>query len=430
MSPIHRRGDIDWRYRRNIANTLPNYGDPGDPLATSRRHSSVTGDLRFTVIYRPGANNPADILSRQPLRQTESEAQEQAHAAFAATIAVPNGISQEAMLKATQEDLALQAARQSLCTGRWCLKDAESRSLYTLRHELSEAKGLLLRGDRLVMPTSLRQKSLQLAHTGHMGIKKTSARLQTKVWWPGMTAAAEAMVRACTLCAACSNQGECKATPLQPTQLPEGAWLSLGVDFLGPIQGQMVMVVIDHYSRFPVVQVLQNTDCAMVLRKLDSMFKLLGRPLEVTSDNGPPFSAKDFSDGLANLGVRHRRITPLHPEANGLTERLNRGLNKAIRAAVSDGNNWKEAVEDWLMAYRLTPHSSTGLPPADLMFGRKVNGPIPCWKPSAPLSVSRKELHQRDAAAKARMKSYADASRGARPHQFKVGDLVLQRKTQ
>jgi putative transposase len=389
-------------------------------------------DLQFNVTYQPGPSNPSDILSRQPLllQVDTADCQEYEHAygLQAATAAMPNGLSLEEVRQASRSDLVITAAKQSLLTGQWRLRDAETRSLYAVRHELSEVNDILLRGERLVVPAILRLKTLQLAHTGHMGIHKTIARLHSKVWWPGMAAAAESMVRSCTYCAACSNEAECKAAPMQPTPLPEGPWLSLGIDFLC-VQNDMLLVCVDHYSRFPVVQFFRNTNCAAVLDKLAGIFRLLGTPLEVTSDNGPPFSAAEFSAGLAKMGVKHRRITPLYPQSNGITERLNRALNKAIRAAIAEGKNWKMAVEDWLMAYRLTPHSATKAPPADIMFGRKVNGPIPCASPSAPLSVTREDLLQQDASAKKRMKSYADRVRGARLHHFKVGDKVLRRLT-
>ncbi len=343
----------------------------------------------------------------------------------AATAVIPNRLSLEDVRKVSQNDLIITAATQSLRTSQWRLRDAESQSLHAVRHKLSEVNNLLLRGERLVMPSALRRRTLQLAHTGHMGIKKTIARLQTKVWWPGMAAEAEAMVRSCAYCAACSNEAECKASPMQPTPLPDGPWLSLGIDFLC-VQNEMLLVCVDHYSRFPVVQFFHNTNCSAVLGKLASIFKLLGTPLEVTSDNGPPFSSAEFSDSLAKMGIKHRRITPLYPQANGITERLNRGLNKAICAAVAEGKNWKTAVDDWLSAYRLTPHSVTKEPPADIMFGRKVNGPIPRPMPSEPLSVTHEDLQWCNTTAKMRMKSYADKVCGASKHHFKVGDKVLQ----
>ena len=45
---------------------------------------------------------------------------------------------------------------------------------------------LVLRGNRIIMPESLWQHTLSLAHEGHRGIVRTKARLREKVWWPNM----------------------------------------------------------------------------------------------------------------------------------------------------------------------------------------------------------------------------------------------------
>ena len=59
---------------------------------------------------------------------------------------------------------------------------------------------LVLRGTRIIMPESLRERTVELAHEGHQGIVKTKARLRTKVWWSGVDRAAEQACRACHAC--------------------------------------------------------------------------------------------------------------------------------------------------------------------------------------------------------------------------------------
>ena len=60
------------------------------------------------------------------------------------------------------------------------------KSLYQLRTELTVTQGreLLLRGKRLVVPASLQQKVVGIAHEGHQGMVKTKALLREKVWFP------------------------------------------------------------------------------------------------------------------------------------------------------------------------------------------------------------------------------------------------------
>lgn len=46
-----------------------------------------------------------------------------------------------------------------------------------------------LRLNKIVVPKSLREKLLFLAHdvSGHLGLKKTLDRLQRNCWWPGIS---------------------------------------------------------------------------------------------------------------------------------------------------------------------------------------------------------------------------------------------------
>uniref|UniRef100_A0A1I8HEZ0 CCHC-type domain-containing protein n=1 Tax=Macrostomum lignano TaxID=282301 RepID=A0A1I8HEZ0_9PLAT len=383
--------------------------------------------------HNPGADNPADVLSRQP-RPTppnnQGEDLDTAYIAMTAQAAAPNSISLETIKVAAAGDKAIQAAVSGLRSRRWQLDSHDTRSLHGLRHELSQHDGLLLKGHQIVVPAILRYRCLQLAHQGHLGVQKTLARLQTKVWWPSMRASVENFVNSCLSCKACTNTAELKAAPLQPTELPQGPWLELGLDFLGPIRGHMLLVCTDYFSRFPLVQTMSgSTAAAPVIRTLRQWFSTFGQPVKITTDNGPPFSSAEFNAFLRSQGVHHHRTTPLHPQANGLVERCNRGLNKAIRAAILEGSDWQAALDDYLAAYRRTPHAATGMAPADLLFGRQLNDTIPSLRHSRPVDARRQTVRGHDSRAKERMKAFADSKRGATDHQITVGDLVLRRLT-
>ncbi|KAH8325482.1 hypothetical protein KR067_006642 [Drosophila pandora] len=62
-------------------------------------------------------------------------------------------------------------------------KPGSLKQLYPFRYELSAIGALLLRGNRIVIP-SLRNRVLELAHEGHPGESAMKRRLRSKVWWP------------------------------------------------------------------------------------------------------------------------------------------------------------------------------------------------------------------------------------------------------
>ena len=79
---------------------------------------------------------------------------------------------------------------------------------------------LVLRGDRIVIPQTIRKIVLEIAHEGHQGIVKTKSRLRTKVWWPKMDADAE---KICKSCQACQLVGQYLAPePMQGKEPPMG----------------------------------------------------------------------------------------------------------------------------------------------------------------------------------------------------------------
>uniref|UniRef100_A0A1I8HXB3 Reverse transcriptase n=1 Tax=Macrostomum lignano TaxID=282301 RepID=A0A1I8HXB3_9PLAT len=108
--------------------------------------------------------------------------------------------------------------------------------------------------------------------------------------------------------------------------------------------------------------------------------------------------------------------------------RLNRSINKVVRAAIEERRDWRAALDEWLLAYRNTPHTATGRAPAELLMGRRPNDIIPAARPSQRVRINEQRLREADAGAKAAMKQHADAKRRPRRHDVQVGDSVLRRR--
>ena len=48
-----------------------------------------------------------------------------------------------------------------------------------------------------------------------------------------------------------------------------------------------------------------------------------------------------------------------------------------MRIAQAEGKDWKDEVRKYLVAYRSTPYTTTGVSPAELLFGRKMRTKLP-----------------------------------------------------
>ncbi len=56
-------------------------------------------------------------------------------------------------------------------------------------------KNIILRGNRIVMPTSLQQRAISIAHEGHQGLVKTRKLIREKIWFPGIDEKVKQMIQ-------------------------------------------------------------------------------------------------------------------------------------------------------------------------------------------------------------------------------------------
>ncbi|ELU15607.1 hypothetical protein CAPTEDRAFT_31075, partial [Capitella teleta] len=85
------------------------------------------------------------------------------------------------------------------------------------------------------------------------------------------------------------------------------------------------------------------------------------------------------------------------------------------------GKSWKQELWTFLKQYRATPHSSTGIVPAEALYGRNIETEIPSMLKTHP----EKDLREKDEEFKRKMKRYADQKRRVRMSDIKVNDKVL-----
>ena len=144
---------------------------------------------------------------------------------------------------------------------------------------------------------------------------------------------------------------------------------------------------------------------------------MFGTPRVVKSDNGPPFNGEEFEKFAQVLRFKHRRVTPLWPRANGEVERFLKTLKKYIKAAKTEGKNWRKELQSFLRNYRTTPHATTGVAPSVLLMKRAVRNKIPQIKNVDPIAEI---IRKHDSIQKMKIKAYAD-SKGY----VKLGDIIL-----
>ena len=64
--------------------------------------------------------------------------------------------------------------------------DSAVTPYYNVRDEITLYQDVLLKGDRIIVPSSLREEMRQKIHFGHLGIEKCKACARSTLYWPGM----------------------------------------------------------------------------------------------------------------------------------------------------------------------------------------------------------------------------------------------------
>ena len=133
--------------------------------------------------------------------------------------------------------------------------------------------------------------------------------------------------------------------------------------------------------------------------ELRLIFAQHGLPEEVVSDNGPQFISNEFSEFMSENGVKHILVPPYHPQSNGAAERSVRVVKEALVKQVLEGNrarSLKHSLADFLLRYRTTPHSTTGISPAELLMKRRLRTQLSLVKPTLAQAIETKQEKQKE----------------------------------
>ena len=193
-------------------------------------------------------------------------------------------------------------------------------------------------------------------------------------------------------------------------------------DFCGPLDtGEYLMVIIDEYSRYPVVEIVKSVSANSIIPVIDKVLSVFGVPVVIKTDNGSPFSSHQFNKYSKHMGFIHRKITPLWPRANAQAESFNKPLMKSVRSAKLEGKNWKEEIFKFLRQYRATPHTVTGYSPFRFLFQREAKTRLP----DAVVTNENRFVDEKARQNDEKSKSYQDNKNRAIEKHFAIGDKVL-----
>lgn len=369
---------------------------PIPPLASGRiqRWALLLQAYNFSLVHRSGALlHTADALSRLPVPGAMESTPIPAEWTMLVNFLDWSPVTAEMVKEETRTDpLLSQVLRYvgsvwpSLAVG-----NADLAPYFRKKEELSIQCGCLLWGARIVIPPKLRKSILEELHANHFGASRMKELARGYLWWPNLDRDIESVSGSCPKCL--EKRPMPPKAELHPWEWPTAPWHRLHVDYAGPVDGHYFLVVVDAHSKWVEIHKTTGTTAKETIRWLSHSFAQFGLPISIVSDNGPCFTSGEFKEFMKNCGIRHITTAVYKPSTNGLAERMVRTFKNTLKVS-------KEPVlttiDRFLFNYRLTPHSTTGVSPAELMFGRKLRSKLDLLSPAGMIAsrVSSRQQKQ------------------------------------
>ena len=176
-----------------------------------------------------------------------------------------------------------------------------------------------------------------------------------------------------TDCATCQKfQSAQPKMPILQPDCPTHPWEQLGTDIF-KFKECKYLIVVDYYSRFPVVRLLHDTTAETVCTHFKSIPAEHGLPSTIIADCGPEYISEAFKKRCEMSNITLKYSSPYHHQANSIGERAI-GTVKSL---------WKKALEEKscpytaLWMYRITPLNADMPSPFEPLHGWKPRSHLP-----------------------------------------------------
>lgn len=387
----------------------------------------------ITIQYKKGSEMYlADTLSRHNLENSTCDMEEACESRFP-TLSdsmetdrledINQLITSEATLIKFQEetvnDSDLQAVKSLIQSG-WPENPKGLNPVimpfFHIRDELATQEGLIFRGDRLVIPKSLRKQMLSELHSAHQGIESTTRRARETIYWPHLNQELKDYISRCETCATYNHKQP--KQPLISHDVPERAWAKVGSD-LFELDKKTYLVTVDYFSNFFEIDCLdQRLTATDVIGKLKSHFARYGIPDTMVTDNGPQFASAEFQEFGKSYRFEHVRTSPYHHQSNGKAEAAVKQAKKLLQKCQAS----KDDPHLALLVVRNTPQETHGTSPAQRMFNRRTKTRLPTPEKLMKPKLNRDAAKQIKKAQEQQRKYYNRGARELSP--LKEGDKV------
>ena len=315
----------------------------------------------------------SDALSGLPTHNTKMGNQQEVqglNVSISEVSPVQSNVSFTQLREHTSKDLVLQQFIEYVMKG-WpklqkdCLE--QLRPYHTFKEEISTIDGLLFKGQRLIVPSALRSKVLQVLHRSHMGVTKTLDRARSTFFWVGISKDIENVIGNCEVC-----QKYARRQPKEfigHVQDISEAWESTATD-LFEFQGNTYLIISCRFSGYMAIRDMKDQSAEETIKQCQSIFRELEVPKTLHCDRGSNYTSVQFQQFEKSINMNLIYGSSEHHSSN-YAER-----------SVQTVKNFMRKSQEWsicLLEYHLTPirHQGSESSPMKLMQYRTIRGILP-----------------------------------------------------
>ena len=298
---------------------------------------------------------------------------------------------------------------------------------------------------QFVVPQRHRSTALDGCHCEavHQGQCRSTALMQERFWWPGMTRDLRNRIKKCGRCR--KYKAAPPVAPMKPLTC-SGPGELLHVDFTSieetvPLKEEPVIrnvvVLQDHFSKYVVAYVVKDQTAHTATETLrNEYFGLFSVPAYLISDQGKAFTGHIITHLCDLYEVQKLRTSPYHAQTNGQVERMNQMIICMIGKLEEDKKAcWSKHLPELLLAYNATRSTVTRYSPYYLLFGRRSRIPVDYLLPTLhdsphqtkmEVSVVAMQKRLKEAFVVARCLTSEEAAKQCRYYDCKAGGVALQ----
>lgn len=153
-------------------------------------------------MHQEGKSNPSDYLSRYVIyKEANTSSSIENYISFITKNNIPDHMSLEEVREHTKCDTVLQLIQQCLQDNIDFKVKPELVIFKNIQHELLVHDGIVLKGNKIVLPASLHARAIEIAQSGHLGMVKTKQILRSKMWFKSLDKQVEDTIKNCPTCA-------------------------------------------------------------------------------------------------------------------------------------------------------------------------------------------------------------------------------------